>query len=150
MIVIYSDQDVQRLLSINVDSVFLAGPTSRSKDVPLWRPEALDILRAHEYSGQVLVPEYLDKEKPFDFDKQVEWEYYALEHCKKIIFWIPRKMDTMPALTTNVEFGHYAGYCRVFYGRPDDAEKCQYLDWFYRKHEWRPIYNNLKDLLNAI
>lgn len=85
-----------------------------------------------------------------DYDDQVEWEHYGLEHCSRIIFWIPRKISTMPAFTTNVEFGHYVNSGRVIYGRPDNAEKCRYLDWLYKKYNWRPIYNDLKTMLNSI
>jgi len=55
----------------------------------------------------------------------------------------------MPAFTTNVEFGTYVKSGRIVYGRPDDAPNNRYLDWLYKKHNDRPIYNTLKDTLEA-
>ena len=33
---------------------------------------------------------------------------------------------------------------RVFYGRPDWAERVRYLDWLYPRHTQRKPYNNLE------
>lgn len=147
MKIIYSDQDIEHILNLGERSLFLAGPTPRSKDVPSWRPVAITILEEIEYKGQVLVPERQDKFVKVNYDDQVEWEHYGLEHCSRIAFWVPRNLVTMPALTTNVEFGRYVASGRAMYGRPDDAEKCRYLDWLYKKHNWQPVYNNLRDLM---
>lgn len=38
-------------------SIFLAGPTPRSRATRSWRPEALDMLRDLGFSGHVFVPE---------------------------------------------------------------------------------------------
>lgn len=148
MNVIYSDQDIEKLLKLHIPSLFLAGPTPRSKEVPSWRPIAVEFLEMLNYKGQVLVPERSIKNGvKFDYTDQVEWEHYGLENATKIVFWIPRDLKTMPALTTNVEFGRYVSSGRSLYGRPDDAEKCRYLDWLYQKYNRHPVFNSLRQLL---
>ncbi len=157
MRVVYSDQDSTLF---NGPSLFLAGPTPRRADVPSWRPEALQILEALKYEGYVYVPELSAPKSDHDYVSQVEWEYTCLNGAKHIIFWVPRDLDTMPAFTTNVEFGYYLKTGNVVYGRPDSAPKNRYLDWLYRK-EWerrnyslsnfgsRP-YNSLQHMLEDV
>jgi 8-oxo-dGTP pyrophosphatase MutT (NUDIX family) len=106
-------------------TIFLAGPTPRSPDVPSWRPRALELLR--EFDGHVFSPEDPEGGVRGDYDDQIEWELAALSRADCILFWLPRKLDTMPALTTNVEFGLFAGSGRAVFGAPPDAEKVRYL-----------------------
>lgn len=103
MKVFYSDQPLN--LDLNLYTIFLAGPTPRSEEVKSWRPEALNILKKINFSGQVLVPEQSDKKWKNDYLDQVEWEFSGLSIANAIVFWIPRKLPEMPAFTTNVEFG---------------------------------------------
>ncbi len=128
-------------------SIFLAGPTPRSADVRSWRPIALHILEDLKFAGTVLVPERDDWSRSFEYTDQVEWEWEGLENCTAIAFWIPRELKTMPAFTTNVEFGSYVRSQRAWYGRPDSSPKCDYLDWLYGKTTGRKPFNNLRDLL---
>lgn len=135
-------------------SIFLAGPTPRSKDVRSWRPEALDILRALKYDGQVIIPEHKGFESRFSAEEfenlylnQCEWEDFGLEHAVKIVFWVPRDLDIFPAFTTNVEFGRYVNSGRVIYGRPPNAPKNKYLDWLYAKYNKLPIHKTLFNTL---
>ena len=146
MKVFYSDEPLELLLT--QPSIFLCGPTPRSKNVPSWRPDALTILEALNYQGQVCVPERKFSGAKVDYLDQVEWEHYGLENCQRLVFWVPRNMETMPALTTNVEFGRYVAKGNVFYGRPDDAVSIRYLDWLYKKYNvWGTIHNTLSGLL---
>lgn len=155
MKVFYSDKPLELLFSEH--SIFLAGPTPRSTSVPSWRPDALKILESLNYQGQVIVPEHGMCEQRFaaeEFEqlylRQVEWENYGLMNCMKIAFWVPRKIDTMPAFTTNVEFGLYVASSRIVYGRPVDSEKNRYLDWlFKKKNPFGIIHENLLDLMKA-
>ncbi len=147
MKVFYSDQPLKDF-NPKVHSIFLAGPTPRSRDVVSWRPDALLILEKIGYKGQVFVPERLVKSEKIDYIDQVEWENFGTENCSKIVFWIPRKLETMPAFTTNVEFGRYVGSGKCMYGRPDDSEKNRYLDWLYKKLNPKGfVYNSLESLL---
>jgi hypothetical protein len=143
---IYADQKIEFK---GPHSVFLAGPTPRVSHVSSWRPEALQILEDLHFEGDVLIPERSNWQIKFAYLDQVEWEYQGLQTCSRIVFWVPRKLTTMPGLTTNVEFGFYLNSGRVLYGRPDDAEKCRYLDWLYEKITRQKPLNNLRDLLIA-
>lgn len=85
-----------------------------------------------------------------DYIGQVEWEYSALSEAKLHLFWVPRNLETLPSLTTNVEFGYWiAKGKKVLYGRPDEALKNRYLDWLYVKTGGKAIENQLPSLLSA-
>jgi len=130
-------------------SIFLAGPTPRSEGVKSWRPNALEILSSLGFDGVVYVPEHKEKAKYF-YDDQVEWERAGLMNAQIIIFWVPREIETMPAFTTNVEFGYYLAKSpsKVVYGRPNDAPKNRYLDWLYGKETNKKPASSLDELLN--
>ena len=68
------------------------------------------------------------------------------------MFLVPRKIDTMPAFTTNVEFGFYLAVRpeEVLYGRPDDSEKNTYLDWLYTDTTGRTPINSLETLVSEV
>lgn len=110
-------------------SIFLAGPTPRSEDVPSWRPTAIRILRELGHTGVVFVPETEDWGWAGDYDQQVMWEWRALGRSQCIVFWVPRDLKDMPALTTNVEFGMMVMKCphRVVLGTPTGTPKMNYL-----------------------
>lgn len=148
MKVYHSDQSIADL-NWHDPSIFLAGPTPRANDVKSWRPEAVNILKKIDFKGNVLVPERRDWSTLKDYSEQVEWEDKGLLNAGSIVFWVPRNMETMPALTTNVEFGRFASQTRTLYGRPGVAEHCRYLDWFYKKYNRGPIYWNLEPMLHA-
>lgn len=156
MQVLYADQPKfsEALITGQVEchdgrSLFLVGPTPRDKATPSWRPEALRLLEEMGYDGVVLVPERGDWESLPSYEHQVKWELDGLYFCEKIVCWVPRNMATMPALTTNVEFGYWLGRTpeRVLYGRPDDAEFVRYLDFMYKRTTEKDPINNLPELL---
>lgn len=140
----FSDSPVKHC----TNSIFLAGPTPRSKDITTWRIEACQILEKLGFDGVVYVPECSGWEPKNDYLTQVEWERQALTEAAVIVFWIPRNMKTMPGLTTNVEFGTYISK-RIVYGRPDDSEKNRYLDWFYESKLKRKPLNDLEITLQT-
>ena len=143
----YSDKEVQKARK----SIFLAGPTPRSLDVPSWRPEAIKILSDLGFNGMVYVPEKEVEDREFDLDEQVWWEREALHNADVIVFWVPRVISDMPAFTTNIEFGYWLAKepTKVLYGRPDKAEKIKYLDWLYETETTKKPINNLKELLQS-
>jgi hypothetical protein len=145
MDILFADQP----LEVRHPSIFLAGPTPRSADVPSWRPEALDLLRALRFAGTVLVPEREEWTAQFSYLDQVEWEHAGLEVCTVVAFWVPREVQTLPGFTTNVEFGRYVGSGRCVYGRPDGAPHTRYLDWLYTKLTGRQPENTLRGTLRA-
>jgi len=148
--VIYSDQRLPSFQDENL--IFLAGPTPRLKFVASWRPEALIILEEIGFDGMVFVPEAEGGGWASTFEEQVEWEQEALEACSQfgcIAAWVPRDLETMPAFTTNVEFGLYVEGGRLLYGRPDGSPKTRYLDWIYKDRTEGEPFSNLRDLLVA-
>jgi hypothetical protein len=84
------------------------------------------------------------------YPNQIDWESACLENCGLIMFWVPRNLDTMPAFTTNIEFGEWMAKdpLKVVYGRPDDAPNMRYMDYKYNKLlETNYIFNNLDMLV---
>jgi len=112
-------------------AIFLAGPTPRSNEVESWRPEALRLLEEMNYDGVVFVPEDEGGEFQGSYQDQVDWERDGLNFADVIVFWVPREMGTMPALTTNVEFGRWVTSGKADLGHPPEAAKMRYLDWLY-------------------
>lgn len=148
MKVIYSNQEPY---VGNDKSAFLVGPTSRNKEVPSWRPRAIEILEQSGFDGTILVPEPANGFKFPNYYNQIDWEFAGLENCELIIAWVPRELQTMPAFTTNVEFGFWMGKkpSKVLYGRPDDAAHIRYLDVLYKKYNGKEPINSLEELLTT-
>ncbi len=129
-------------------SVFLAGPTPRDALTPSWRPEALRLLNDLGFDGAVYVPEPQGgvMGKWPSYDDQCEWEQVHLDHATCILFWVPRDLVTMPAFTTNIEFGLYARSGRVVLGLPEGAPGNRYMAFCANK--WAiPVYRTLRDTL---
>lgn len=149
MKILYSDQE----MFTGGLSIFLAGPTPRKQEVPSWRPYAVEILEKLDFQGTVLIPEREGGWAKTNYEDQAEWELAGLALCSKILFWVPREMVTMPALTTNVEFGYWLAKSpeRVLYGRPDDAPSTKYLDWLYLREYNKPqayVFHSLEWLVS--
>jgi len=115
-------------------SIFLAGPTPRTKEVKSWRPEALAIFEEIKFEGTVFVPEPRDGSVWSDYTNQVEWEEAALTAADCILFWVPRKLPEMPAFTTNVEFGFWARSGKVVWGNPPGASHTNYPLYYCKKY----------------
>ncbi len=129
----YEDEKIEK----NRKSIFLAGPTPRSNEILSWRNQALKILEELNFDGDVYVPESkkssFGKSLDIPFKEIVNWELEHLSRADVICFWIPRDLKTMPAFTTNVEFGYHIKTGKIVYGRPHDAPKNRYLDFLYEK-----------------
>lgn len=130
-------------------SIFLAGPTPRREHpVPSWRPQALDLLRGIGFDGLVFVPEATDWSPNTEYDGQVQWEWDALEAATAIAFWIPRDLVTLPAFTTNVEFGLWARSGKAVLGCPPGSPKNRYLIALAHRPDCRvPVRDTLPDTL---
>ena len=115
-------------------SIFLAGPTPRDANTPSWRPEALEILKNLGFTGTVFVPEDSDGSKKFSYDDQIEWELQALHSATCVLFWVPRELEHMPAMVTNVEFGHFVHRPNTVLGYPLEAPKMKYLHGLANLH----------------
>ncbi|MFI5936254.1 hypothetical protein [Actinoplanes sp. NPDC051494] len=109
-------------------SLFIAGPMPRTTDVPSWRPDALKAVEgAWTGPGElvVFVPEPRDG-KPLKYDHHA-WEDRWLAIVDVILFWVPRDMQHLPGLTTNVEFGRWEASGRIVLGAPPNAMHVGYL-----------------------
>lgn len=129
-------------------TIFLAGPTPRDPSVPSWRPEAIAMLDAAGFKGHVFVPEdegftFNDWDGEFPYEKQVEWEEEALNRADCILFWVPREMGTMPALTTNDEYGFWKNSGKIIFAAPPDAEKVRYQRHYAAKNSV-PVFDSLE------
>ena len=144
MNVIFSDQDIPERVG---KSIFLVGPTPRKEGVKSWRPEALEILVNEGFDGIVFVPEWSTGQFKGNYEDQIAWEWNAMHSATAIAAWVPRSMPDMPAMTTNVEFGLWVKKRKFFYGRPDDAVKCRYLDEIYKYCAAMDPENDLRSLL---
>jgi 8-oxo-dGTP pyrophosphatase MutT (NUDIX family) len=145
MQVVYARQPLPTEFS---KSIFLAGPTPRSNEVPSWRPQAISILEELGYDGVVFVPEINNGEWPREYEEQILWEEAALHLSDCIVFWVPRDMTTLPALTTNVEFGRWYESGKVVFGAPGYAQNVRYLEYYAKKFAV-PVMHTLTDILIA-
>lgn len=118
-------------------AIFLAGPTPRKpqplsdlvEPTPSWRPEALKVLETLGYDGVVFVPEPRSGDWAENYDDQASWEQRSIKMSDTTVFWVPRNLTDMPALTTNVEFGRKVDHYNLVLGAPPNAEKIRYLEW---------------------
>lgn len=111
-----------------VKSIFLAGPTPRDAVTPSWRPEALKLLAQVGFTGQVIVPEPRDGRWSEEIIAgQIAWEWEGLATATVVAFWVPRDLATMPAFTTNIEFGMLCSTGKALIGAPTEAPGNGYL-----------------------
>jgi len=129
-------------------SIFLAGPTPRDEAVSSWRPEALARLKELGFTGNVYVPEQENWSKHDHYDQQIAWEWEALSISTVVVFWVPRELKTMPAFTTNVEFGLMVASDKCLLGYPEEAPKMRYLAQLAQRHG-APVYHSLESILQA-
>lgn len=150
MKLVFSDDKIPNKIE---KSIFLAGPSPRMKGEDNWRKRALYLLKELDYKGTVFIPltkaiYYEDESltKNWDYINQISWECEARKIADCVVYWIPRTKE-MIGLTTNLEFGEDLKLKKIFYGRPEYAIKCRYLD---RRMQMlnKPIYTGLKTLLN--
>lgn len=133
MEVIYALEDLSKTIT---KSIFLAGPTPRSEDGNPWRQDALKILEDIGFEdGTVFVPEPRDQKWHGEYDRQIEWEELCLNVADCIVFWIPRDLETMPAFTTNIEWGRWENSGKIVLGFPEEAQKMSYINLYAEKNK---------------
>lgn len=143
MKIIYAQEE----LNIEGKSIFLAGPTPRVKEVKSWRPHAINLFQMNGFSGTLLIPEmYGGFTDNFEYGDQIDWEHEALEKADIIMFWVPRDFPTMPAFTTNIEFGYWMARCpeKIVFGCTEDAPKMDYLKYMCTKLD-KVVHDSLLD-----
>lgn len=146
MKIVYTNDPLPKAWS---KSIFLAGPTPRSEEVKSWRPDALRLLEEAGYDGVVFVPEFANWKALENYEGQVDWEHECLDRADCILFWVPRNLATLPAFTTNVEFGLYADSGKVVLGCPPGAPKNRYLQLTATKKAI-PQVDTLRDAVNLV
>ncbi len=131
-------------------SIFLAGPTPRSQDVESWRPKAIQLLREAGYDGVIFSPEPRGGIWASGYDDQVEWEDKGLNMADCILFWVPRDLETMPAFTTNTEWGNWQDSGKVVFGAPYDASKVRYQMHYAKKLKVPTVVTLEEAVLSAL
>lgn len=144
MKVVYALEDLPEVIN---KSLFLAGPTPRDNDGNPWRQEALKLLEEKKYDGVVFIPEPRNGEWHREYDAQIEWEDLCLNVADCIVFWVPRDLKTMPAMTTNIEWGRWETSGKCILGFPPEAEKMSYMAC-YAKEEKIPIASTLSETID--
>ncbi|MFJ3728012.1 nucleoside 2-deoxyribosyltransferase domain-containing protein [Streptomyces sp. NPDC090045] len=99
----------------------------------------------------VLSPESRHGERADRYETQVDWETAARAAAMAILFWIPRDLQTLPGMTTNVEFGLDLSTDKVVLGCPPDCpnpERNGYLIYVARRHGV-PVCTTLTDTVAA-
>lgn len=152
IIISFSDKPVIK----GEKSIFLAGPTRRNSSFNAsWRKEACNLLSSLGFEGIIYVPEYSPDADSFvatdeDVKRQTYWEWEALDSAAAIVFWVDRKLEDMPAFTTNVEMGIYFTKSpeKCFLGYPESACKMRYPELLYRERMNRASVENLAELLS--
>lgn len=134
---------------INGHSVFLAGPTPRDKNVPSWRPDMIKILRENGYEGDILIPEKRGDYLDYEYVTQTKWEVDHLNAADIIAFWIPRNLETMPAFTTNIEFGEFLHSGKIVLGYPKEAKRMRYLQVRAEMHNI-VVYHTMEELASWV
>lgn len=113
---------------LSLPTIFLAGPTPRKdKPVPSWRPRAVEEFKRQGFNGNLCIPEPHPKGRWLSYPEQVAWEHVWLDFADCILFWIPRDMDTMPAMTTNIEYGMYMRSGKLVMGVPFGTPHMKYI-----------------------
>lgn len=130
MQVIYAREEVPSTIK---KSVFLAGPTPRTADVKSWRPEAIKFFKELGFDGVIFSPEDRNGVWKHSYTDQVDWEEQCLNMADCILFWVPRKLKTMPAFTTNDEWGVWKDSGKAVFGAPEDAVKVHYQKYYANK-----------------
>jgi len=128
-------------------TIFLAGPTPRDK-FPSWRSEAIRLFQEMDFKGHIFVPEDRTGDYKGDYNDQIGWEEEGLHRADCIVFWVPREMSKMPALTTNDEWGAWKNSGKVVFGAPNEAQSVRYQEAYAAKFGV-PSFRNLRDTLRA-
>lgn len=144
MDIIYAHEEMPKNI---IKSIFLAGPTPRDNVTESWRKDAIQILEDKGFDGTVFIPEPREGNWEKDYDGQVEWEEKMLNAADCIVFWVPRELKTMPAFTTNIEFGAWGSSGKIVFGAPPDAPKNSYMKFYCKKYNI-PIGDTLTETLD--
>ena len=170
---IFYDDDVAAALDGTRASIFLAGPTQRSRtsaSLTPWRARAVALLAT--FDGHVVIPEFRDR----DFDvaaKQrfgapaspsstmkatsfniLTWETHGIEHATAVLFWMPFAISdddaSLPGFTTRAEVARemVRSPARIVLGMPAQALSSSHIR-YHAHHAGIPIHNTLEAAVAA-
>lgn len=146
MNIIYVFEDIPESMR---QSVILLGPSSLDQGVTAWRVEALQHLEKLGFEGTVLIPEQRQRNSSIDYNEHLKWVTQACRQAEIILFWVPRDLEKLPGLKTNVEFGQYVSSPRMIYGAPPQAQKVKYLRTLASSYD-RPCFSDLSLMLEHV
>ena len=131
MRVLFSPEEISlsELQQSNIPTIFLAGPTYRTRNKDSWRADAIRLFEILGFNGVLFVPEPAAGKDWSDQDTQIVWEHKHLCQSSWIMFWIPRDMDLLPGMTTNIEWGMYWDSGKANLGFPHGAPHMSYMHW---------------------
>jgi nucleoside 2-deoxyribosyltransferase len=104
------------------------GPEARKDE--FWRYRSIQLLESFGYDGVLFIPEYNPNNPDahnIEYEDQIQWELDAMNMADVIVFFVPRSLDSLPAFTTNVEFGYWLRSGKIVFGDTPHAEKNRYL-----------------------
>jgi len=110
----------------------------------------IKFLRFNAAYHTTFVPEDETGEWKHSYIDQIEWEESALKQADVIIFWIPRDLITMPAFTTNIEWGMWCDSGKVVLGAPKNAPKMKYLRYYATKFDVPQAFTLSETIDNAL
>lgn len=116
-----------------VPTIFLAGPTYRTRDKQSWRVEAIRLFEILGFDGVLFVPEPVAGNEWPDRGTQIGWEHKYLSGSSWVMFWVPRDMDLLPGMTTNIEWGMYWDSGKANLGYPVGTLHMDYMNWCAKK-----------------
>ncbi|GGV70392.1 hypothetical protein GCM10010499_19750 [Streptomyces thermoviolaceus subsp. apingens] len=111
-------------------AVYLCGPTPTDPEEPSWRPSAVAALRtAWKGPGRltVFLPEPAAGGSYPPYADQIAWEEQTMRRSDVVLFWIPREMNQLPGLVSNIKWGAWYDSGRAVLGAPPEAERMAYL-----------------------
>ena len=113
--------------------VYLAGPVPRDPVAPSWHTEAVELFRGEGFTGALVVPRPRGESWPADAESQMAWEAAAQYRADALAFWVPRDMEHLPGLTSNLEWGIWHASGKAILGAPIDAPRMGYLRYWARR-----------------
>ena len=138
---------LEEYLDNDCPTIFLAGPTPRDHSSESWRPKMVETLRAYGFTGDIFIPEKRGDYLSYEYGTPTRWEVEFLNRSSLILFWVPRELNTMPAFTTNIEFGEFLHSGKIVLGYPEHAEKMRYLMERCIMHNI-PVFHSMEKVAN--
>ncbi len=129
-------------------SIILLGPSSKDANLTDWRQEVITLLDERGFEGAVYIPEPRTRNRPLDYDEHLRWVLDACQAADVILFWVPRNMQTLPGLKTNVEIGMFIQSPKLLFGAPENAVKMRYIKTLLRYYN-QPFFSDLTHLLDV-